>query len=202
MKRNVISRVILPAVVLGIAHLSPLSAQSGPPAGADPETAPPTPQELAAYLAQLDGVPGFGGLTFGSDFAKVKDSLVLEQDRGSLKIYKKKDASLTLGPVLLETVLYYFFEGKLYGVALHTHDGQDSLNLKSILHTAFGPGEDSADEGPATIWIGKKIGALFDLNTSTGDGSAFLFDVAAHDAFLQYESEANQKAAAQLLKGK
>ena len=202
MKRNLISRVILPAAALGIASLTSLSAQSGPPAGGPPEEAPPSPEEIAAYLAKLDGVPGYGGLTFGADLAKLKDSLVLEQDRGPLKIYKKKDPTLTLGPVLLETVLYYFYEVKLYGVELHTNDGQDSLNLKSILHSAFGPGQDSDEGGPSTIWIGKKVGALYDLNTSTGDASAFLFDVAAHDAFLKYESEADAKAAEQLLKGK
>ena len=150
----------------------------------------------------MDAIPGYGGITFGTELAKVKDSLVLEQDRGALKIYKQKTPTLTLGPVILETVLFYFYEGKLYGVALHTNDGQDSLNLESIFHFAFGSGQSSADEGPSTVWIGKTNGALFEINTSTGDGSAFIFNAAAHDAFLKYESEANQKAADQLLKGK
>ncbi|HEY5793028.1 MAG TPA: hypothetical protein VIS74_07005 [Chthoniobacterales bacterium] len=202
MNRNLISRVILPAAVLGFATLSSLQAQSAPPAGGPPEEAPPTAGELAAYLAKLDAVPGYGGIAFGGEIAKSKDSLVLEQDRGPLKIYKKKGETLLLGPALLETVLYYFYEGKLYGVAFHTNDGQDSVNLKSILHSAFGPGVNSAEGGPSTIWLGKKVGALFELNTSTGDASAFLFDQAAHDAYLKYESDAGQKAAELLLKGK
>jgi hypothetical protein len=160
----------------------------------------PTKDNPPTNVAALDGVKGYGGLAFGSDFSAAKD-LEIEQDRGPLKIYKKKGEKPLLGPALLETVLYYFYEGKLYGVAFHTNDGQDSLNLKSVFGFAFGEGQESADEGPSTIWMGKKNGALFDLNTSTGDASAFLFDIKAHDAFLKYESEAAQKAASQLVKG-
>lgn len=160
----------------------------------------PTKDNPPTNVAALDGLKGYGGLTFGSDFGSAKD-LEIEQDRGALKIYKKKGEKLLLGPVLLDTVLYYFYDGKLYGVALHTDDGQDSLNLKSVLTFAFGVGQESADGGPSTIWMGKTNGALFELNTSSGEASAFLFDIKAHDAFLKYESEAAQKAASQLVKG-
>ncbi len=161
---------------------------------------PPGKEDSPVNIAQLDAVKGYGGLAFGSDFSAAK-GLEIEQDRGPLKIYKKKDPQLTLGPVLLETVLYYYFNGKLYGVALHTDDGQDSLNLKTVLGFAFGAGQDSDDNGPSTIWLGKKNGALFEVNTSTGDASAFLFDVKLHDEYLTYESEAAQKAAKQLVTG-
>ena len=160
----------------------------------------PTKDNPPTNVAALDGVKGYGGLAFGSDFSAAKD-LEVEQDRGALKIYKKKGEKLQLGPVLFETVLYYYYEGKLYGVAFHTDDGQDSLNLKSVLTYAFGDGQDSAEGGPSTVWMGKKNGALFDLNTNSGDASAFLFDIKAHDAYLKYESEAAQKAASQLVKG-
>jgi hypothetical protein len=160
----------------------------------------PTKDNPPTNVAALDGLKGYGGLTFGSDASASKD-LEIEQDRGPLKIYKKKGEKLQLGPVLLDTVLYYFYDGKLYGVALHTDDGQDSLNLKNVLTFAFGAGQDSADGGPSTVWMGKTNGALFELNTSSGEASAFLFDIKAHDAFLKYESEAAQKAASQLVKG-
>ena len=160
----------------------------------------PTKDNPPTNFAAVDGLKGFGGLAFGSDFSAAKD-LEIEQDRGALKIYKKKGEKLLFGPALLETVLYYYYEGKLYGVALHTEDGQDSIALKTILHYAFGQGQESADEGPSTIWIAKKNGVLFDLNTSSGEASAFLFDIKAHDAYLKYESEAAEKAASQLVKG-
>jgi len=160
----------------------------------------PTKENPPTNVEQLDATKGYGGLAFGSDFSAAKD-LEIEQDRGSLKIYKQKDAKLALGPVLLETVLYYYYDGKLYGVALHTNDGQDSLNLQSVLTSAFGDGQPSTEGGPSVVWMGKKNGALFELNTSTGDASAFIFDIKLHDAFLKYESEAVQKAASQLVKG-
>lgn len=163
-------------------------------------TQPPSKEDSPTNIVQLDAVKGYGGLAFGSDFSSAKD-LEVEQDRGPLKIYKKKGEKLMIGPALLETILYYYYEGKLYGVAFHTNDGQDTLNLKGIFAFAFGDGQDSDDSGPSTIWIGKKNGALFDVNTSTGDGSAFLFDIKLHDAYLKYETEAAQKAASQLIKG-
>lgn len=186
------------AVIIGAAAAPPSSLFAQDPGSSGPPAEAPNQAE---FLAKLDAIPGYGGIAFGSDFSKAGDSMALEQDRGPLKIYKKKGESLLVGSALLETILYYFYEGKLYGVAFHTNDGQDSLALKSVFINALGMGEDSAEGGPSTIWIGKKVGALFDLNTSTGDGSAFLFDVKAHDAYLDYQSKAAQKAAAQLLKG-
>lgn len=169
-------------------------AQNGAPADKPAKETPPV------HVDQLDAFKGYGGLALGSEFSAAK-GLELEQDRGALKIYKKKDANLTLGPVLLDEVLYYFYDGKLCGVALHTDDGQDTLNLRTVLTLAFGRGFPSASGGPSTVWMGKTNGAVFELNTSTGDGNAYLFDIKLHDAFLKYESEAAQKAADQLVKG-
>ena len=189
-------RLLILSVLMTGCIASAAFAQDAPK---DP-TQPPSKEDSPTNIAQLDAVKGYGGLAFGSDFSSAKN-LVLEQDRGPLKLYKKKDEKLVIGPVLLETILYYYFEGKLYGVAFHTNDGQDTLNLKGIFAFAFGEGQDSDDSGPSTIWIGKKNGALFDVNTSTGDGSAFLFDHKLNDACLKYETEASQKAAEQLIKG-
>lgn len=181
--------------------LSNSLAQPAPPKGQGDSSQPPQQQEEPPVnFEALDGMKGYGGLEFNSDFSAAKD-LVLEKDYGPLKIYYKKDSKLALGPALLETILYYYYEGKLYGIAFHTNDGQDTLNLLSVFHFAFGPGNASDDDGPSTIWLGKKNGALFDINTSSGDGSAFIFDHKLHDAYLKYESESAQKAAQQLIKG-
>ena len=139
-------------------------------------------------------------MAFGAGFSA--KGFKLEQDRGALKLYKKTGEKLLFGPALLETVIYYVFEGKFYGVAFHTNDGEDSLALKNILIDAFGTGENSTDEGPGTIWIAKKNGALFDLNQSNGDGCVFLFDLKLHDACLTDQAAAEQAAAKQLIQGK
>lgn len=190
-------RFSLVAAVLTVSVTGLFAQPSGEPPSKEEQEA--QQKQAAEYLAKLDGVPGFGGIAFGAEFSA--KGFEIEQDRGSLKLYKKTGGKNALGPVLLETIIYYVFEGKFYGVAFHTNDGQDTLNLMSLLESAFGPGQSSAEEGPSTIWIGKKVGVLSEINTATGDGNAFLFDVALHDAFLKYESEAVQKAAAKLLKG-
>jgi hypothetical protein len=206
MNRRVLSLFGL-AVLAGVA-INPLSLKAqenaSAPSGSQPPPEamqPPKSEEQAVSVAKLDGVKGYKGLNFGSSYSDAKESLVLEQDRGQLKIYKRKGEKLQVGSALLETVLYFYFDGKLYGVSFHTHDGQDSLALETILSEAFGAGEESADGGPSTIWIGKTNGVLFDLNTSTGDASAFLFDIKLHDAYLAYEKTALEKAADELVKG-
>jgi len=193
---STIKRIVV--VSVGAFSMSPVFSQE--PAAPGAQEAKYDEEADHAKMANLDKVPGFGGVTFGAEFSA--KGFVLEQDRGALKLYKKTGEKLLVGPALLEAVIYYVFEGKFYGVAFHTNDGQDSLALKNILVNAFGTGENSTDEGPSTVWIAKKNGALFDLNQSTGDGSAFLFDLKIHDAVLAGQSASEQTAAQQLIQGK
>ena len=191
-------------VAIGTCSLSTVFAQESPV----PTLAPKSGGEESKYdeeadhakLLNLDKVPGYGGVAFGATFST--KGFKLEQDRGALKLYKKTGEKLLFGPAILETVLYYVFDGKFYGVAFHTNDGQDSLALKNILIDAFGTGENSTDEGPGTIWIAKKNGALFDLNQSNGDASVFIFDLKLHDACLADQTAAEQATAKQLIQGK
>ena len=181
-------------LLLGLSFSAPLFSQDKK----TPSTSPAS-TEPAVKIDKLDAVPGFGGIKFGDDFATA--GYEIEQDRGALKIYKKAGEPAMLGPVMLDEVLFHVYDGKFYGVAFHTEDGQDTLNLRSVFQAAFGNGTPSADNGPASVWVGKKVGALVDVNTATGEGSAFLFDVKLHDTFLSYESDAARAAAEKLLKG-
>lgn len=187
--------------VVGAISLTPVFAQeSTAPAPQPGEDETKFAAADQAKLANLEKFPGFGGLKFGEAFSD--KGFQVEQDRGALKIYKKEGAKLLMGPALLDEILYYVFDGKLYGVALHTDDGQDSLALKGILINAFGMGQNSSDGGPSTVWLSKTNGAIFDLNPSTGEGSAFLFDIKLHDACLAEQSSSAKAAAQQLIQGK
>ena len=185
---------------MGALTLSPVMAQDAPAPAAQPGEAEGKYAEAdKAKLANLEKLPGFGGMKFGDAFSG--KGFELEQDRGVLKIYEKSGEKLLMGPALLEAVLYYVFDGKFYGVALHTDDGQDSMALKSILINAFGMGQNDVGGGPSTVWLTKTNGALFDLNTSTGAGSAFIFDTKLHDACLAEQSASAKSAAKQLIQG-
>jgi len=186
-------------LAVGILALSTTFALAQKPSQT-PATSPEGLTTDTAVNVLVDEVPGYGGIAFGAEFPEEK--FELEQDRGKLKIYQSKEEPPLLGPANLETVLYYVFDGKLYGVAFHTDDGQDSLALKSVLVYAFGQGQDSEDGGPSTVWLGKKNGALFELNTSTGYGSAFIFDHKLHDANLADQTETAKAAAKTLIQGK
>jgi hypothetical protein len=183
------------------ALISAMAVGAQTPTPTPPQT-PSTREEAdnQAKLASLDKMPGYAGIAFGADF-QAKD-FEIEQDRGALKIYRQSEEPVLIGPALVNDVLFHVFEGKFYGVAFHTNDGQDSLALKGVLVNAFGTGTDAADYGPSTIWIGKDRGALFDLNTATGEGSAFIFDHTLHNKVLTQQSKASQSAAQQLIQGK
>lgn len=189
-----------PLLVLAVMAVSPAMVLAQDSSAPKPDYGSKDAEADAAKLANVDKVPGYGGIAFGAAFPS--DGFELEQDRGNLKIFKKDKENLLLGPALLETILYYVVDGKLYGVAFHTDDGQDSLALKGIFIQAFGMGTNSQDGAPSTVWIGKKNGALFDLNTATGEGSAFLFDNKLHDAVLAEQSAAAKSAAQKLIQGK
>jgi hypothetical protein len=187
--------------VVGAISLTPVFAQeSTPPTSQPGEDETKFAAADQAKLANLEKFSGLSGLKFGEAFSD--KGFEVEQDRGALKIYKKEGAKLLMGPALLDEILYYVFDGKLYGVAFHTDDGQDSLALKGILINAFGMGQNSSDGGPSTVWLSKTNGAIFDLNTSTGEGSAFLFDIKLHDACLAEQSASAKTAAQQLIQGK
>ncbi len=193
--------IIRRCAVVGALTLGPVLAQdSSAPSPKPGEEESKYAEADKAKLQNLEKLTGFGGMKFGEEF--VAKGFDVEQDRGALKIYRKPGEKLLMGPAMLETVLYYVFDGKFYGVAFHTNDGQDSMSLKSILINAFGFGENEADGGPSTVWLSKTNGAIFDLNQSTGDGSAFLFDMKLHDACLAEQSASAKSAAAQLIEGK
>lgn len=193
------TKSILHSAAVALISVSAVSAQT--PASTPPQASAAREEaDNQAKLANLDKMPGYLGIAFGGAFSG--EGFEIEQDRGALKIYRQSEEPTLIGPALVKDVLFHVFEGKFYGVAFHTNDGQDSLALKGVLVNAFGTGTDAADYGPSTIWIGKDRGALFDLNTATGEGSVFIFDHTLHNKVLTEQSKASQSAAQQLIQGK
>jgi hypothetical protein len=171
------------------AAVIPLQAQQQPA-----DSAPPPPMGNAE---DLDNANGFRGVKFGSSMDSIS-GLELEQDRGSLKLYTKKDEKMLLGPALLDEIVYYFFEGKLYGVALHSADGQDSSNLLRILQLAYGYGAQPDQNAPIFFWSGKTASARFGMNPVSGAAEAFIFNNDLQAAYEKYEATSAAEAAKQL----
>ena len=155
--------------------------------------------ENKALPASPDAVSGYAGIHFGAPFPA--SSFQLEENRGAVKVFTKKGQCLQLGPASLDAVLYYTFQGKFYGVAFHTKDGEDSMELGNVLANAFGRGKKENHDGPSINWSGKNVGVIYEVNTSTGEGNAFLFDESIHDAVLGEQSASAQSAALKLIQG-
>jgi hypothetical protein len=88
-------------------------------------------------VAYLDSLAGFRGIKFGTTFSEFTD-LTLDQDHGKLKLYTKTNEDLKLGLARLETIVYHFFDDKLYGVSIHTTDPANTQTLVAIAGTGFG----------------------------------------------------------------
>jgi hypothetical protein len=156
-----------------------------------------TPPEKIApgSVAYLDSLAGFRGVKFGTSFSEFQE-MALDQDHGKLKLYTKKDEDLKLGLARLETIVYHFFDDKLYGVSIHTTDPANTQTLVAIAGTGFGQGAKLDQQN--TIWQGEKAWAQLSQNPGTGEGTLFIGDCELSRQLGEYEQRAALEAAAQL----
>lgn len=140
----------------------------------------PTEKAKPGSTAFLDSLNGFRGVTFGTDFGKFT-GLTVDDEQGKVKLYKKKDDDLDIGPADLSEIVYEFYDGKFFGVILYTKDKADSAELLAIATKAFGEGQPIDPDN--TVWEGKTAFAHFSENPMTGEGT-----------FIMANSELSQKA--------
>jgi len=169
---------------------------NGPPkpqvTGQPPEM---DPDRSGVDLERLNGLKGFRGIDFGSSFDAVSSEMELYQDRGPLQVYTRKGEELLMGPVLLNSVHYHFFNGQFYAAVLNTVNSEDFEMLGSVFRFAFGPGE--LDQDGSSFWIGKNNGAIL-KRTPTGGAVGVLFNMKLHEEYLQYADKAAKEVADKL----
>lgn len=92
--------------------------------------------------------------------------------------------------------MYHFFDGKFYGVSLHTTSVADTRTLLAIAATGMGLG---AKLDPFnTIWQGNVAWAQFSQNPSTGEGTLFIGNCEISQKLGYYEQEQASEAAKEL----
>jgi len=154
----------------------------------------PPPAEVKVSPG-LDKLNGFRGVPFGTPFENFK-TLKLSQDRGPLKLYVDDTDSQLIGPVLLDEIVYYFFEGKFTAVALHTSDGNDTSNAIRIMEGAYGPGTPLSSED-TYLWKGNQEAVRLSVSED-GDAEIFISNNELYKAFLDTEEKEVQAAIAEL----
>ncbi len=172
----------------------PAIASSQDSYSANSEAPPPSPPPVTEKMKELDT---FHGMKLGaplSDFT----GLDLNQDRGKLKIYTKEGDDEKLGPALLSEIVYYFFDDKLLGVAMHGGDGQDSSLLLRILQAAYGHGTQPDPQSPTYYWEGETASIRFSLNEATGESEAFVSSNELAEAADSYEQSLVEESAKSL----
>jgi hypothetical protein len=150
----------------------------------DKAPAAPTPPPLTEKMANLST---FLGLKLGAPITEIS-GLDLTEDRGKMKVYTKKDDATKLGPAMLSEMVYYAYDGKLLGVAVHTDNGIDSSLLLRVLEAAYGSGDQPDQQSPTFYWDGKTATVRFTLNEDTGESETMVSSKELSDA-----ADANDK---------
>jgi hypothetical protein len=160
---------------------------------------PNKPSATAQQTGKLDSLTGFRDQKFGTPFSEFQ-GLTLEQDKGAIKLYSKKDDNLTLGLVKLQAIVYHFFQDKFYAVSLHTGDRENTLGLLRVAVAAFGTGDrrQNAADDLDQSWQGKSAEAFFNVNPRTDQGSLFIRDGQLGGEVEAYRDQATKEAADQL----
>jgi hypothetical protein len=145
---------------------------------------------------KLDTTTGFRGQKFGTELSQFQN-LTLDRDEGDLKLYTKRDENLQLGPVKLGTIVYHFFQDKLFAVSLHTESRDNTLGLLRIAVAAFGEGNQSAEakDDLDRSWEGKNAEAFFNVNPKTEEGSLIIRDNQLSTQVEQYREKLTKEAA-------
>jgi hypothetical protein len=153
----------------------------------------------AQQTSKLDSLSGFRGQKFGAPFSEFQ-GLMLEKDKGAIKLYSKKDDNLMLGSVKLEAIVYHFFQDKFYAVSLHTAEREDTLGLLRVAIAAFGAGSraDNARDDLDQSWQGKTAEAFFNVNPKTEQGNLVIRDGELGGEVEAYREKAAKEAADQL----
>lgn len=141
-------------------------------AAEDYKKIPPTADQHpeTGYLATAEG---FRGIKYGTSISGLA-GMKLDTDEGVIKHYTRKGEKMFLGPVKLESVVYSFFDGKFYGVSLHTDNLASTRLLLRVAQSLFGNG--SNPNGEQEVWKGKNLSAIYSIHPENRSGVLILQD--------------------------
>jgi hypothetical protein len=150
-----------------------------------------TPPPVTEKMAKLSS---FQGLKLGSEVSEIP-GLDLTEDRGKLKVYTKKNDAEKLGPAMLSEMVYYAYDGKLLGVAVHAENGIDSSLILRILESAYGPAFQPDQQSPTYYWDGETATVRFTLNEDSGESETVVSSKELSEAADTYEKSLVEEAA-------
>lgn len=145
----------------------------------------------------MDQTNSFRDMAFGSAIEEVQKTIQLEpvsedQAKGDpLKTYIRSDEKKSLGDVAIQEVVYYFLEGKFYGVLISTLDFRQTENLRKALDIVYGASPQLDKESRNLVWSGKNTTAFMRFDRVTGEARTM---ISCNDLQKNYDRLARESA--------
>jgi hypothetical protein len=147
-------------------------------------------QTVFAFQNEPDG---FRGIQWETDIKDLSD-MVLDEDGGDSKLYRRNGDTLNIGAAAIESCSYIFYQGRFYGVFIEFTSLQNANAIKETLLQQHGEG---LGLRPGRFvetyqWLGSLVNIWCDFSDASRKGTIIYFYKP-----LDQEKEANEKKKAQ-----
>jgi len=123
---------------------------------------------------------GFRGIEWGTYVSSLKDMEYIKTGETKfikLYIYKRKGEDLRIGRAKLKNIIYFFWEGKLFAVSIHTKAFSNWSYLKKAIFQKFGKGFQKKKNKEYYEWEGKTTVMTMAYDETSREGHLFLRSV-------------------------
>jgi hypothetical protein len=147
-----------------------------PPTAAGTRTGPAPRAPAPGSLTYLDFQNGFRDVTFGDP---PTSDMVLQDDAGDAKYYRRPHDDLSLAGAQLQSIAYGYYQGRCKWLVLATKGRVHSRAMLEVVRQTYGPG-DPGQGNPylhQVAWFGSRVSGTYAENLGTSDAYLVLASV-------------------------
>ncbi len=118
----------------------------------------------------------FQGLKWGTNIKELTD-MVLDEDGGDSKLYRRQGDAVTIGTAVLESCSYIFYRDMFYGVFIEFSSSSNAHAIKENLLQAHGEGLPLRPGKSIETyqWSGSLVNILYEFSRASGKGTVTYF---------------------------
>jgi len=119
---------------------------------------------------------GFQGIKWGTNIKELTD-MVLDEDSGESKLYRKQGNAVTIGTAVLESCSYIFYRDMFYGVFIEFTSSSNAHAIKETLLKTHGEGFPlhPGKSIETYQWSGSLVNILYEFSRPSGKGTVTYF---------------------------
>jgi len=119
---------------------------------------------------------GFQGIKWGTNIKELAD-MVLDEDGGYSKLYRRQGNAVTIGTAVLESCSYIFYRDMFYGVFIEFTSSSNARAIKETLLRSHGEGAllQPGKLIEAYQWSGSLVNILYEFSEASGKGTVTYF---------------------------